>query len=365
MREEDIVARLGGDEFAVLIENAESMNALTTIATKLLDCVRSPMPIRGISSHITGSVGIAIYPDHGTSPLEMMRYADIALYAAKDGGRNRINFFNDELESSLLNGLEMEQDLRRAISQNEFVPYFQPRYFAANQTIEGVEILMRWRHPKLGLITPDQFLPAAERASLMIEMDRMLIRNTLELLSKHNALPDRQCRHLIAFNITAAQLLDSDFPEFMEQLVKYYGLPCELIELEVVESVLVQRVAQQTLQSLREKGFGLAIDDFGTGFSSFAYLRDLPVTCLKIDRSFISDIDTNDACLGICEAIYCVGRRLKLPVVGEGIETQEQLDILKSMGVETVQGFFLDKPMDLKFWCQRLTGFKALEANNG
>lgn len=365
LREEDILARLGGDEFAVLIENTESMNHLRIIAEKLLEALRAPTPIRGISSRVTGSFGIAIYPDHGQSPLEMMRYADIALYAAKDDGRNRVNFFNDELEASLLSGLELEQDLRRAIDQQEFVPYFQPRYFTADHTIAGVEVLMRWQHHELGMITPDRFIPAAERSSMMLEMDRALIRKTFELLATHDALPDQQCPYRIAFNITAAQLLDGNFPGDMEQLVHYYGLPCEVVELEIVERVLVERVAQETLRGLRDKGFGLAIDDFGTGFSSFAYLRDLPVTCLKIDRSFISDIHHSEACLGICEAIYCVGKRLGLSVVGEGVETEEQLTVLRDMGVESVQGFFWDRPMDFDHWNQRLRGLKDLEASNG
>lgn len=365
LREEDTLARLGGDEFAVLIEDVQSPEQLHTIATKLLKALRAPTPIRGISGRITGSFGIALYPEHARSPLEMMRYADIALYAAKEGGRDRVSFFDDELEEALLTGLELEQDLRRAIDNDEFVPYFQPRFHADATTLAGVEVLMRWPHPERGLLMPYQFIPAAERANLMLEMDRALIRKTFELLANNGALPDPALPYRIAFNLNAAQLLDTGFAGDMSRLAAQYSVPPEVIEFEIVERVLVERVAQETLRELREAGFGLSIDDFGTGFSSFAYLKDLPVTCLKIDRSFIAEVAENEACRGICEAVVCVGKRLGLTVIGEGVETDAQLAILQDLAVDSVQGFLLAKPLPFDDWNQRLRQLRRTEAHLG
>jgi diguanylate cyclase (GGDEF)-like protein len=354
LREEDILARLGGDEFAILIEDVDSPEQLQIIASKLLAALRVPTPIRGISGRITGSFGITLYPDHGKSPLEMMRYADIALYAAKDGGRDRISVFDDELEEALLSGLELEQDLRQALEREEFVPYFQPRFFTDTQTLAGVEVLMRWQHPERGLLLPQQFIPTAERANLMLDMDRALVRTTLELLSLNQALPTPDNPYRLAFNITSAQLLDTNFARDMVELAAHCQVPPEVIEFEIVERMLVERRAQQTLRDLREAGFGLCIDDFGTGFSSFSYLKDLPVTCLKIDRSFIRELPGSEASHGICEAIVCVGKRLGLTVIGEGIETEEQMSVMQSLQVDSVQGFLMAHPMNFDQWSQCL-----------
>lgn len=365
LREEDILARLGGDEFAILIEDVESPDQLQTIASKLLAALRVPTPIRGISGRITGSFGIAIYPDHGKSPLEMMRYADIALYAAKDGGRDRISVFDDELEEALLSSLELEQDLRQALERNEFIPHFQPRFFTDSQALAGVEVLMRWQHPERGLLTPQQFIPTAERANLMLDMDRSLVRNTLDLLSLNQALPTVRNPYRLAFNITSSQLLDTSFARDMVDLAAHYQVPTEVIEFEIIERMLVERRAQQTLRELRDAGFGLCIDDFGTGFSSFSYLKDLPVTCLKIDRSFIRDLPASEASHGICEAIVCVGKRLGLSVIGEGIETEEQMAVMQELAVDSVQGFLMARPMDFDQWNQCLKRLGDGEVSHG
>lgn len=354
LREEDVLARLGGDEFAVLVEDVESAEQLEIIANKLLQALQAPTPIRGISGRITGSFGITIYPTHGRSPLEMMRYADIALYVAKDHGRNRVCVFDDELEEALVSGLELEQDLRRAIEQEEFVPYFQPRFNTLDRTLEGVEVLMRWQHPVRGLLTPNEFMPAAERANLMLEMDRTFIHKTLELMASNDALPEDHQPFHVSFNITSAQLLDAGFSDNMASLARKFDLNPTWLDFEIVEHLLVERRARDILDQLREQGFGLAIDDFGTGFSSFAYLRDLPVTCIKIDRSFVTDLAESAACRGICEAIVSVGKRLNLWVIGEGVETEQQMQMMQEMEVDSVQGFLLARPMPFDSWNRML-----------
>lgn len=364
LREEDVLARLGGDEFAVLIEDVESVQQLETIAQKLLHALQAPTPIRGISGRITGSFGIAEYPTHGRSPLEMMRYADIALYVAKDHGRNRVCVFDDALEEALVTGLELEQDLRRALEDSEFVPYFQPRFNTADRKLVGVEVLMRWQHPTRGLLTPDQFMPAAERANLMLEMDRSFIRSTLQLLANNDALPGSHQPHHLSFNITPAQLLDHRFSEEMAALAQHCGVAPSWIDFEIVEHRLVERRAHEMLHKLRAEGFGLAIDDFGTGFSSFAYLRDLPMTCIKVDRSFVTDLAQSPACQGICEAIVSVGKRLDLWVIGEGIETEQQMQSMRELNVDSVQGFLLARPMPFDDWNQMLQRLRHQEESD-
>lgn len=350
LRVEDTLARQGGDEFAILIEDVTNTDDLETVANKLLEGLREPTPIKGISGKITASFGISVYPDNAKSPLELMRYADIALYSSKDAGRDRVSLFNGQLERALFSSMETEQELRQSIIAWDFVPYFQPRYGCEDQKMYGVEVLMRWQHPSKGLLLPGEFMPVAEKAGLMFEMDRALIKATLELLAIQDALPDESFPYRIAFNITAAQLLDGLFPEEMRQIMEHYGVaPC-YVEFEIVEGILVERRARETLTALRDIGFGLAIDDFGTGFSSFSYLRDLPVTALKLDRSFVKDLGTSPANLGICEAIVCVGKRLELTVIGEGVETRDQLDALRELQVDSVQGFLLSYPLDPEKW---------------
>ncbi|MDI9245616.1 EAL domain-containing protein [Marinobacter sp. CHS3-4] len=363
LRLEDTLARLGGDEFAILIQDVENSRDLETIADKLLASLREPTPIKGISGKVTGSFGIALYPDNAKSPLELMRYADIALYASKDRGCDRVSLFNDQLEKELLGSLELEQELRSALNSGSLIPYFQPRYGIDDNHLYGVEVLMRWQHPSRGTLLPGEFMPVAERAGLIFEMDRSLIKNTLELLSSYDALPSEILPYQIAFNITAAQLLDVDFPKQMQKLVGSFNLNPGHVEFEIVESVLVERQAQETLAELRNAGFGLAIDDFGTGFSSFSYLKDLPVTAIKLDRSFIKDLNVSTANHAICEAIAHVGKRLGLLVIGEGIETDSELEALSELEVDSVQGFLFAKPMNAADWIAKQHQFRQ-EARN-
>ncbi len=365
LRDQDTLARLGGDEFAVLIEDVGSDEQIRAVADKLAEAMGAPTPIRGITSRVTGSFGIAKYPDNASSPLEMMRYADIALYAAKDAGRDGVAFFDEELEANLVQGLELERDLRRALAEEEFVPFFQPQYSAADRRITGVEVLARWQHPQRGLLLPASFIPVAERSNLMLQMDRALIRRTLELLAQAQGAPSAGTPYTLSFNITAAQLLDRNFAGETLDLCSALGIEPRFIQFEIVERVLIERSARETLQQLRDAGFGLAVDDFGTGFSSLAYLKNLPLTTLKIDRSFIEELGQENASAGICEAIICVGRRLGLEVVAEGVETEGQLSMLREFGVNSVQGYLLARPMDLSDWLGLLPHHTDTETGHG
>lgn len=350
LRTEDTLARLGGDEFAILIEDVDSTVDLETIASKLLSALREPAPIKGLSGKITGSIGIAVYPDNARTPLELMRHSDIALYSSKDAGKNRVSLFNDELERSVYGDLELEHQIRESMTAKDFVPFFQPRYGCDDNRVHGVEVLMRWRHPSRGVLLPDEFMPVAEKVGLMFDLDRTLIRTALELLAPRDSLPGAESGYKMAFNITAAQLLDGRFPEEMRELMEQYRVDPGYIEFEIVEDVLADRRARETLTALRDIGFGLAIDDFGTGFSSFSHLRDLPLTTLKLDRSFVRDLDTVPANHGICEAIACLGKRLGLLVIGEGVETRGQLDLLRELEVDSVQGFLMSRPLEPDEW---------------
>ncbi|MDX1635164.1 MAG: EAL domain-containing protein [Marinobacter sp.] len=365
LRDGDTLARLGGDEFALLVEDFDSDEQLQTIANKLAATLGAPTPIRGITSRVTGSFGIAKFPDNASSPLEMMRYADIALYAAKDSGRDCIAFFDSQLEAELIEGLSLEQDIRRALGQNEFVPFFQPQYNAAKREIVGVEVLARWQHPKEGLLLPASFIPVAERSNLMLELDRAMIRRTLELLAEAGAIPKNDKAYTLSFNITAAQLLDRNFAGEMLDLCGRAGVSPRYLQFEIVERVLIDRSAHETLQKLRDAGFGLSVDDFGTGFSSMSYLKNLPVTAIKIDRSFVEKLGQETASAGICEAIACIGRRLELTVIGEGVETEEQLKILRDFGVDAVQGYLLGRPMPLKQWLKQIPNHTGREVGHG
>ncbi|SFR67156.1 diguanylate cyclase (GGDEF) domain-containing protein [Marinobacter daqiaonensis] len=354
LREEDLLARLGGDEFAILVQDFTTEDELETIALKLLAALRAPIPIRGINSRISGSFGIAIYPDHAHSPLEMMRYADIALYEAKAHGRRDVVTFDSDLEQGLMVSLELEQDIRRALDQGEFEPWFQPRFDSHTGRVSGAEVLARWRHPLRGLLLPGVFIPVAERSSLMLDIDQYMIRRTLDLLASNHSLPSPERPWRLGFNITVAQLLNLDLADELATLCTGYGVEPRYLEFEIVERSLVDRTAQQTLGQLRQKGFGVAIDDFGTGFSCLAYLRTLAVSTLKIDQSFTSGLQSDQAARGICEAIICLGQRLDLAVVAEGIESESDWRIVRELGATTGQGNFLARPMPLKDWVEAL-----------
>lgn len=354
LRGEDLVARLGGDEFAILVQEFDEPGDLEIVARKLLAALREPAPIRGISSQMTGSIGIAIYPDHARSALDMMRYADIALYAAKDLGRNDVVMFNDELERGLTESLELEQEIRRAISEDEFEPWFQPVFDCQTGQLKGAEMLTRWRHPRRGLLMPAVFLPVAEGSSLMLDLDGLMIRKTLEQLAAANALPTEAQPWRLSFNITGAQLLNQDFASNVLALCTRLGVDPGFIEFEVIERSLTERNAQETLKGLRDQGFGLVIDDFGTGFSSLASLGRLPATTLKINRSFVQDLPADHSSRAIFEAILCLGDRLGMATVAVGVETDAEWQAVRELGTGSGQGFLLARPMPLTEWAETL-----------
>jgi len=325
-READCVARLGGDEFAVLVTgDAEAA------ATRIRAAISERLELEGIGVEVEASVGIASYPQHGDDPETLLQRADAAMYAAK---RARIGsaVYRDGFGYSREN-LELIADLRRALDEDEIVVYYQPKAALATGRVVAVEALVRWQHPERGLIFPDAFIPLAENTGLM----RPLTHHVLD-----RALAQSRAWDLgVAVNVSTRNLLDPTLPETVDALLERHGVAAERLELEITETTIMADPARAkaVLARLRAMGVGLAVDDFGTGYTSLGWLRELPVTTLKIDKSFVMDFDSV-----IVASIVQLGRNLGLQVVAEGVEDAESWEALRALGCDLVQGYYLSRP---------------------
>lgn len=344
LRASDTVARLGGDEFAFVLEEFNDVRDVGHVAQKLLDSVGQPINLEGREIFTTPSIGISIYPDDGTEAEQLRMRADQAMFDAKSRGRNVFQFFESNMTSSAMAQLEMLGELHRALEQEEFCLFYQPQYDLSSGRIVGIEALLRWRHPKRGLVAPGEFIGVAEQSALMVPLGRWILREAC-----------RQARHWldsglefgrIAVNLSARQCYADGFLSDLTTILSETALPPERLQLELLESMTMNARDEvgSVLWELAERHVSIAIDDFGTGYSSLAYLKDLPVDTLKIDRSFLSGSDALSPDRAIIRAIVAMGRVLGLDLVMEGVETPEQLAFLKDAGCDQVQGFLLARP---------------------
>lgn len=344
LRDCDTVARLGGDEFTIFNQNIVSANNACAVAQKLLDMFEIPFCLEGHQVYVTGSIGVTLYPVDGVSIDEMLMNADIAMYHAKGDGKNGYRLYNSEMNQQTSDRLALQHDLRKALDLQQLFLMYQPKFDAFSGIMTGVEALIRWQHPERGLIPPDRFIPLAEESGSIAAITEWVL-NTACRQAKTWYDTSRSSIN-VAVNLSAYSLKRNNVPAMVQKTLCATGLPPELLELELTESMLIEnnQHAEETLHDLKMLGVSIAIDDFGTGYSSLSYLHRFPIDALKIDRSFIWNMNRSENDLAIVAAIIAMARSLKLQVIAEGVETEEQLAALKKCGCETIQGYLLGKP---------------------
>ena len=345
LREIDIVARLGGDEFVVLIEEVSEPNQVATVAQKILSVVIKPVILRGQEYRITASIGISMYPKDAQDEQSLMKNADIAMYLAKEEGKNNFQFYTPDIKSRSFERLTLETNLRWALERDEFSLHYQAKLDFKTGAITGVEALLRWQNPALGAVSPMRFIPVAEETGLIVPIGRWVLQTACRqnIAWQVQGLPE-VC---MAVNLSIRQLMDDHFLKDIQTILKETGLAPKLLELEITESMLMQNPERmiRILTEIKNLGIRLAIDDFGTGYSSLAQIRRFPIDTLKVDRSFIHDLSKNSEDKAITEAIIAMGKTLSLTVVAEGVETEEQDAFLREQACDEMQGYYFSKPI--------------------
>ncbi|WP_331350765.1 EAL domain-containing protein [Cellvibrio sp. UBA7671] len=345
VRTDDTVARLGGDEFVVLLPRVRDERSLAEVAIKLREELLLPYILEDMPLHLSPSIGIAVYPDDGETPSTLIKNADAAMYLAKEKGRNNYQFYTPVLNARTLDRLKLEYDLRSALEQGQFELHYQPQIVAGSKTLYGAEALLRWRHPERGLVPPNHFIPLAEEIGLIIPLGAWVI---AEAARQVNAWHQAGFSDLIvSVNISALQFHQAGFLAEVQGLLAQAGTQPSALELELTESMLMSdmEVSIQVLQAFRDLGYRIAIDDFGTGFSCLNYLRRLPVNILKIDQSFVRDMQTDGASLAIVTSIIRLAESLGMETIAEGVETAEEVALLASQGCRLMQGYHFSKPL--------------------
>ncbi len=339
------IARLGGDEFAATVENVSDEKTLTSIAERIRRELREPVRFSGHEFVVTPSVGIALYPQDGESVDDLLKHADVALYQAKGAGRDSIRFYRDAMSLRSMHRLELENRLRRTIENGDLELYYQPKYELDSGRIVGAEALTRWRDEDGEYIPPTQFIPIAEESGLITPLGDWVLQAACRQIKDWRDRLDLELP--VAVNISSHQLYHCDLLSNVMRSLFDASVRPSLLQLEITESILMRDVDDtiRTLKALKEAGLSLAIDDFGTGYSSLSYLKKFPLDALKIDRSFVMDLEGDDDDAVICQAIIAMASSLGLKVIAEGIETQMQLDFLRDNGCREGQGFFFSPPV--------------------
>ena len=349
------LARLGGDEFTIMLTGLSRPDAAARVAERIKDALSRPLRIDDRDYVVTGSMGIATFPDDGRDVDALLRNADIAMYAAKEDGRNTYRFFSKEMNALMLDRLALESDLRTALKQDQLVLHFQPLVDAVTRDVVSLGALVRWQHPERGLIPPLGFIGIAEETGLIVPLGEwVIVKACQQAKAWHDAgLPPVR----VSVNITSQQLSQSDLVGTVRRALDTASLAGEYLELEITEGSLTLDVnaTRRTLRELKEVGLTLSVDDFGTGYSSMAYLKRFPLDALKIDRSFIRDlgVDANNA--AITRAVIALAKALDLATVAEGVELEEQLSFLVEEGCDLIQGYLISRPLP----ADKITGFLA------
>lgn len=344
VRSSDTVARLGGDEFAVILPDVRDEHEARHVADKIAVALRTPINGKRHQLHCSASIGIAIFPEHGRLSDQLLRHADLAMYQAKQAGGDQVRVFNTQL-SEQANAMQvMERELRDALERDELELYFQPQTPVNVGRLCGLEALVRWRHPSLGIVPPSQFIPLAEQRGLIFGLAHQVMDMALAQLAAWDAQGLSVPR--IAVNVSPRELRE-DFVSRVDSLLSKHGIAPQRLELEITESLLISDGVEvmSMLSRLQEKGVSIAVDDFGVGYSSLAQLHCLPLDCLKIDRSFIQDVHRSAIDVAIVQSVVTLARAMGLRTVAEGVETDEQLAAVKRLGCDCLQGYLLARPM--------------------
>ncbi|WP_347988574.1 EAL domain-containing protein [Methylomonas sp. AM2-LC] len=356
VRQSDTVARLGGDEFVVILQNINHQTDAEAVLLTIIDQLQLPMPVFGRDIKITASMGMAFYPKHAEDIDGLIRKADAAMYEVKERGRNAYMIYSPEMESGKISRMGVETQLRMALEANEFSLFFQPQIRLSDRQIIGVEALLRWHHPHLGMVSPATFIPIAEETGLIVPIGEWVLRAAClqQLRWQQQGLPALR----MAVNISALQFQQPAFCQQVKSIIQDTGIDAQYLELELTESGIMKRaeLAVQTLNELGSQGVKLAIDDFGTGYSSLSYLGKFPIDRIKIDQSFIRNIENTPANQAIVKAIIALADNLGLQTVAEGVETVAELNCALAYHCHEVQGYYFAKPMaeaELVSWYQQ------------
>ncbi|MFB3081338.1 MAG: EAL domain-containing protein [Nitrosomonadaceae bacterium] len=345
VRKSDLVSRLGGDEFAVILTGIKGVGSVAPVAENLIQTFSEPFLIEQQHNHISASIGITIYPTDGNDSEDLLKKADTAMYRAKDEGRNRFVFFEEKMNSEAVARTTLERELRQALSHDQFILHYQPQLDVRTGKICGAEALIRWNHPVKGFISPAEFIPVAEEIGLIEEIGKKAIYDACMQYTawkKANlSLPK------IAVNVSIYQFRNSEFVQIVKKILSMTAVPASVLEFEVTESLFMDKNSDTVtmLKQFRQMGILIAIDDFGTGYSSMSYLKQLPVDILKIDKSFVDEVENDEESRLIARAIISLSHILGKTVVAEGVETAGQLELLRKWECDTIQGYYLSRPL--------------------
>jgi len=337
--------QFGGDEFLILLPGIGDQAAAAAAAERVLEEFRKPLTIRGSQFHISFSVGISLYPEHGQDMMELVKWADIAMYRAKETGKGSSILYDESLKDRFTERMAIEKHMHQARSREEFYLVYQPQYQVSGGGIKGFEALVRWNSPVLGEVSPLRFIKVAEDSHLIIPLGAWVLKSACRVL---RSLHDRGYRDMImSVNVSLLQLMQDDFCDLVLETIREYGLPADRLELELTESLFIESydAVAPKLNRLREAQVRIALDDFGTGYSSLSCLTELPISTLKIDKSFVDSLLTNSRQEILVEMIIGIGKRIGMSTVAEGVEAEAQLELLRRLGCDLVQGFLCSRPL--------------------
>jgi len=347
-RKSDTLARLGGDEFCILLTDVTDLEDVTDFITNIMNLLTEPFFIGQSSIYMNLSIGISIYPNDSDNVNTLMKNADSAMFKAKNNGKNRHCFYDRTMTQKAFERVFLETALREALEKDEFVVYFQPQIDARDDSLVGMEALVRWQHPVLGLVPPNKFIPLAEDTGMIVKLDRVVMQKAMSqfrLWHQAGLKPGK-----LSLNLAMKQLETSDFIDYLDSLIKEENCKINFLELEVTESQIMHNPEKsiEVLHKINDLNISLAIDDFGTGYSSLAYLKRLPINKLKIDRSFIKDLPSDPEDIALSKTIISLCKNLNLDVIAEGVETVEQKDFLLDNGCNLIQGYYYSHPLSVE-----------------
>lgn len=345
IRDSDTLARLGGDEFTIIMTGLKQGQDASLLAQKILMAFANPIVLHGNNLYISCSIGISLYPSDGVSASNLLKYADAAMYRAKDEGRNNFQFYSADMTELAFERVVMEASIRAGIKNEEFVVYYQPQVDGTNGKLLGMEALVRWQHPTMGMVSPAKFISLAESTGLIIELDQYVMKTAMTQLSQWYSKGLNP--GVLAMNLSMKQLEQKDFINILKKMIEETGSKPEHLELEVTESHIMTnpQEAINILNKIHDLGIELAIDDFGTGYSSLSYLKRLPISKVKIDQSFVKDLPDNEEDIAITKAVIALSTSLNLRVIAEGVETKEQKEFLIQNGCNNIQGYYYSRPV--------------------